>query len=68
MQIQSHEADEPDSSGELPLAAVLRLDQPCPALEVLLKAGASTSDSHIADALFARLRLQRPENRKTAQG
>lgn len=60
-------ADEPDSSGELPLAAVLRLDQPCPALEVLLKAGASTSDSHIADALFARLRLQRPENRKTVQ-
>ncbi|CAE7300894.1 SULTR3 [Symbiodinium sp. CCMP2456] len=60
-------ADEPDSSGELPLAAVLRLDQPCPALEVLLKAGASASDSHIADALFARLRLQRSANRNTVQ-
>jgi len=60
-------ADEPDSSGELPLAAVLRLDQPCPALEVLLKAGASASDSRIVDALFARLRLQRPENRSTVQ-
>ena len=64
--VGKHEADQPDSSGELPLTAVLHVDHPCPALKVLFEEGASIGHPQIADALFARLQQPLPGNRDVA--